>query len=73
MQELLSIGKSLTVVVRVRVVGLNEAGNEGMYLNQLQGEMNIGNKTVLLLGDDESSLKLAMNPTFLTTLKAHSD
>ena len=45
-------------------VGLSEAGNEAVYLNQLQGEMNIGRMSVLLLGDNESSLKLAMNPVF---------
>ena len=45
-------------------VGLSEAGNEAVYLNQLQGEMEIGKMNVLLLGDNESSLKLAMNPVF---------
>ena len=45
-------------------VGLSEAGNEAVYLNQLQGEMKIGKMSVLLLGDNESSLKLAMNPVF---------
>ena len=45
-------------------VGLSEAGNEAVYLQQLQGEMCIGKSSVLLLGDNESSLKLAMNPVF---------
>ena len=45
-------------------VGLSEAGNEAVYLQQLQGEMCIGKTSVLLLGDNESSLKLAMNPVF---------
>lgn len=45
-------------------VGLSEAGNEAVYLQQLQGEMCIGKESVLLLGDNESSLKLAMNPVF---------
>ena len=45
-------------------VGLSEAGNEALYLQQLQGEMKIGKECVLLFGDNESSLKLAMNPVF---------
>ena len=45
-------------------VGLSEASNEAVYLQQLQGEMRIGKQSVLLLGDNESSLKLAMNPVF---------
>ena len=45
-------------------VGLSEAGNEAVYLHQLQGEMGIGKGSVLLLGDNESSLKLALNPVF---------
>ena len=45
-------------------VGLSEAGNEAVYLHQLQGEMKIGKGSVLLLGDNESSLKLALNPVF---------
>ena len=45
-------------------VGLSEAGNEAVYLQQLQGEMKIGTEKVLLLGDNESSLMLAMNPVF---------
>ena len=43
-------------------VGLSEAGDEAVYLQQLQGEMRFGKKSVLLLGDNESSCKLAMNP-----------
>ena len=39
-------------------VGLSEAGNEVVYVNQLQGEMGIGKPNVLLLGDNESSLKI---------------
>ena len=45
-------------------MGLSEAGNEAVYLQQLQGEMRIGTEKVLLLGDNESYLKLAMNPVF---------
>ena len=45
-------------------VGLSEAGSEAMYLHQLLGEMQIGKANVLLMGDDESSLKLALNPIF---------
>ena len=45
-------------------VGLSEAGNEAVYLQQLQGEMRIGKQSVLSLGENESSLKLAMNPVF---------
>ena len=45
-------------------VGLSEAGNEAIYLTQLQGELGIGNLSVLLYGDNESSLKLAENPVF---------
>ena len=42
--------------------GLSEAGNESVYLHQLQEEIGIGNSNVILLGDNESFLKLAMNP-----------
>ena len=45
-------------------VGLSEAGNEAVYLQQLQEEMKIGQECVLLLGDNESSIKLAENPVF---------
>ena len=45
-------------------VGLSESGNEAVYLTQLQGELGIGNLSVLLYGDNESSLKLAENPVF---------
>ena len=45
-------------------VGLSEAGNEAVYLHQLQGEMKIGKESVLMLGDNESSLKLALNLVF---------
>ena len=45
-------------------VGLSESSNEAMYLWQLQGEMGIGKPSVLLLGDNESSIKLAENPVF---------
>ena len=45
-------------------VGLSEAANEAVYLSQLQQEMGIGGGPVLLLGDNESSLKLATNPVF---------
>ena len=45
-------------------VGVSEAANEAVYLHQLQGEMQIGKANVLLMGDNESSLKLALNPVF---------
>ena len=45
-------------------VGLSESSNEAMYLWQLQNELGIGKESVLLLGDNESSLKLAENPVF---------
>ena len=45
-------------------IGLSNAGNEAIYLQQLQEEMKIGKKGVLLYGDNESSLKLAENPVF---------
>ena len=45
-------------------VGLSESGNEAIYLTQLQGEIGVGNSSVLLYGDNESSLKLAENPIF---------
>ena len=48
----------------IEYVGLSEAGNDAVYLSQLQGEMRIVKQSVLLLGDNESSLKLAMNPVF---------
>ena len=45
-------------------VGLSESGNEAVYLTQLQGELGVGNSSVFLYGDNESSLKLAENPVF---------
>ena len=45
-------------------VGLSDARNEAMHLSQLQEEMGIDKKGVLLLRDNESSLKLAKNPVF---------
>ena len=45
-------------------VGLSEAGNEAVHLRQLQGELGIGEGSVLVLGDNESSIKLALNPVF---------
>ena len=45
-------------------IGLSNTGNEAIYLQQLQEEMKIGKKGVLLYGDNESSLKLAENPVF---------
>ena len=45
-------------------VGLSEAGNEAVHLLQLQEEMGIGGGSVLMMGDNESSLKLALNPVF---------
>ena len=35
-----------------------------MHLSQRQGELGIGTERVLLMGDNESSLKLATNPVF---------
>ena len=35
-----------------------------MHLSQLQGELGIRKDGVLLMGDNESSLKLATNPVF---------
>ena len=45
-------------------VGLSESGNEAIHLNQLQGELDVGGPSVLLYGDNESSLKLVENPVF---------
>ena len=45
-------------------VGLSDAANEAVYPSQLQEEMGIRGGAVLLLGDNESSLKLATNPVF---------
>ena len=45
-------------------VGLSESSNEAVYLWLLQGKLGIGKPGVLLLGDNESSLKLAENPVF---------
>ena len=45
-------------------VGPSESGNEAIYFNQLQGELNVGGPSVLLYGDNESSLKLAETPVF---------
>ena len=45
-------------------VGLSDAGNESIYLMQLQGELGVGGSCVLVYGDNESSLKLAENPVF---------
>ena len=46
------------------VVSLSVSINEVVYLQQLQSELGIGKPCVLLLGDSESSLKLAENPIF---------
>ena len=45
-------------------VGLSESGNEAIHLTQLQGELGVGNSSVMMYGDNESSLKLAENPVF---------
>lgn len=45
-------------------VGLSEAGNEAVHLRQLQGELGIGEGSVVIMGDNESSIKLALNPVF---------
>ena len=46
-------------------VALSNAGNEAMYLRQMQGERgNYGSGGVLLLEDNESSMKLAENQVF---------
>ena len=47
-----------------KYVGLSEAGNEVVYLQQLQDEMCIGKDGVLILGDNESSLNFEENPVF---------
>ena len=44
--------------------GRDVRGKSGIYLTQLQGELGVGNSSVLLYGDNESSLKLAENPGF---------
>ena len=43
---------------------MTEAGNEAVYLHRLQGEMQIGKRNVLLLGNNESSVELDLNPVF---------
>ena len=45
-------------------LALSAAGNEAIYLSQMQKKLGIGGGSVLLLGDNESSLKLAGNPVF---------
>ena len=45
-------------------VGVSETGNEAIYLTRPQGELGVGNSSVLLYGDNESSVKLAENPNF---------
>ena len=46
-------------------LALSSAGNEAIYLSQMQGELGVGGKGgVLILGDNESSMKLAENPVF---------
>ena len=50
-------------------VALSYAGNEAMYLGQMQAELGIeklgvGGRAVLVLGDNESSMKLAEDPIF---------
>ena len=45
-------------------LALSAAGNEAIYLSQMQKELGIGGGSVLLLGDNESSLNLAENPVF---------
>ena len=45
-------------------LALSGAGNEAIYLSQMQKELGIGGGSVMLLGDNESSLKLAENPVF---------
>ena len=45
-------------------VGLSEVANEAVYLSQVQQEVGIATGVVLLLGDNESSLKLATNLVF---------
>ena len=46
-------------------LALSVAGNEAIYLSQMQKELGIaGEGGVLLLRDNESSMKLAENPAF---------
>ena len=45
-------------------LALSAAGNEAIYLSQMQKELGIGGGSVLLLGDNGSSLKLVENPVF---------
>ena len=51
-------------------MALSCAGNEAMYLGQMQAELGIGEtlgvggRAVLVLGNNESSMKLVENPVF---------
>ena len=46
-------------------LALSASGNEAIYLSQMQRELGVGGEgRVLLLGDNESSMKLAENPVF---------
>ena len=46
-------------------LALGYTGNVAIYLSQMQGELGVGGKGgVLILGDNESSMKLAENPVF---------
>ena len=52
-------------------VGLSETGNKAMYLTQLQGEMWIGEKGVLLHGDNVL-LESGNEPSVPLAFQAHS-
>ena len=46
-------------------LALSYAGNEAIYLSQMQGELGVAGKSrVLIIGDNESSMKLAENSVF---------
>ena len=46
---------------------LSVAGNEALYLSQMQKELGVGVVDGVLLGDNESSMKLAENPQAFQT------
>lgn len=48
----------------IEYVELREVGNEAIYLIQMQGKMEIRKIGMLLLGNNESFLKLAIDSTF---------
>ena len=52
-------------------VGLSESGNEVVHLQQLQGELGIGKKGVLLMGDNIAEAR--REPRLSPKVKAHPD